>query len=112
MYAIRLLALLLFGLVWNPFLALSQEKPLTPEEEKDQKSLFQWLDKHYELPDLSKTELVSVSNHVWGPPLASMMSLPYLTEYGFLLKETPKTFTILFTTTIKLTLPQIGRAHV
>ena len=68
MRSIGLLVLLLFGVVWSPLIAHSQEKPLTAEEERGQKSLFQWLDKHYNLPDLSKTELVIVTNPVWEPP--------------------------------------------
>ncbi len=103
---IRLLLLILMGLSLSPFSALAQEKPLTSEEQAKQTVLLGCLDKHLNLPDLSKTDIVRVINLAWEPWAGMPMS--YLPankiEYGFLLKEDKNTFTVLFTTTLQLTL--------
>jgi hypothetical protein len=83
----------------------AQEKPLTTQEQKVQKTLFAWLDTTLSLPDLKNTSIVRVINHAWSPWDIGIRTglLPYKIEYGFLLKEDKKSFTVFFTSSLKLT---------
>ncbi len=86
----------------------AQEKPLTAQEQKTQTALFQWLDTHLNLPDLTKASIVKVEVPAWDPEslyISGHSFTPaYKVEYGFLLKEDKDTFTVFFTTTLQLTL--------
>ncbi len=85
--------------------AFAQEKPLTAKERTQQKTLFKWLDTTLNLPDLAKVPIVRVKNPAWDTSGFMLVGTPaYKVEYGFLLKEEKETFTVLFTTTVQVTL--------
>ncbi len=101
--AVVSLVLIAIRLCASPTFA--QEKPLTPDEKREQAALFKWVD-GFGLPDLSKYPVVEVTNSAWWPYLFgnAIANRACRHRYGLLLKEERDRFTVLYDSLITLTL--------